>query len=327
MGSRQVLVGLALAITVLSGCQRADVAELDAHDRNNPIIRRAHDCEQIGDLDGAIRLYEQALLDYPKLASAHLNLALLLQDFRKDFMGAIYHYRQYEMLRPATEKKTLVQDRIRISQQLLVAQMLSSGDVAISREQQKLVAECERLNQRLSQAEGEKAALIDQKGKLEQQLADQKIEMDRLHRLVDRLQLPNTEDGNHSHSVLPRLEPSAAPAAQPPPPATMAPGTLLPLRVSEHGAAAATAASGHAAATPAIAARPAIAAPDAVAHAAPAAATGSMRTYVVQPGDSVFRIAERVYGDSTEWKKVRDANVERIGPDNRLRAGQVLLIP
>ena len=48
----------------------------------------------------------------------------LLQDYRKDYMGAIYHYRQYERLRPDSEKKALLRDRTRVCQQLLVAQLL-----------------------------------------------------------------------------------------------------------------------------------------------------------------------------------------------------------
>ena len=61
----------------------------------------------------------------------------------------------------------------------------------------------------------------------------------------------------------------------------------------------------------------------------PAAApiTAATRTYVVQPGDSVYRIAERVYGDPMQWKKIRDANKDRLGPDNQVRVGQVLVIP
>jgi nucleoid-associated protein YgaU len=51
------------------------------------------------------------------------------------------------------------------------------------------------------------------------------------------------------------------------------------------------------------------------------------RTYVVQPGDSLFRVAEKFYGDSTQWKKIRDANRTRIDPDGRIRAGQVLVVP
>ena len=55
--------------------------------------------------------------------------------------------------------------------------------------------------------------------------------------------------------------------------------------------------------------------------------TAATRTYVVQPGDSVYRIAERVYGDAEQWKKIRDANKDHLGPGNQVRAGQVLVIP
>ena len=49
--------------------------------------------------------------------------------------------------------------------------------------------------------------------------------------------------------------------------------------------------------------------------------------YVVQPGDTLFRVAEKFYGDSAQWKRIRDANRTRIDPDGRIRAGQRILIP
>ncbi len=55
--------------------------------------------------------------------------------------------------------------------------------------------------------------------------------------------------------------------------------------------------------------------------------TGEVRTYVVQPGDTLFRVAEKFYGDSTYWKKIRDANRTRIDPDGRIRAGQIIVVP
>jgi nucleoid-associated protein YgaU len=54
---------------------------------------------------------------------------------------------------------------------------------------------------------------------------------------------------------------------------------------------------------------------------------GEARTYVVQPGDSLFRVAEKFYGDSMHWKKIRDANPSRIDPDGRIRAGQIIVVP
>jgi len=51
------------------------------------------------------------------------------------------------------------------------------------------------------------------------------------------------------------------------------------------------------------------------------------RTYVVQPGDTLFRVAERFYGDATQWKRIREANRTRIDPDGRIRAGQIIVVP
>ena len=51
------------------------------------------------------------------------------------------------------------------------------------------------------------------------------------------------------------------------------------------------------------------------------------RTYTVLPGDSLFRISEKFYGDATHWKKIRDANRTNIDPDGRVRVGQVIAIP
>lgn len=58
-----------------------------------------------------------------------------------------------------------------------------------------------------------------------------------------------------------------------------------------------------------------------------ASKAGEQRTYVVQPGDTLFRVAEKFYGDSTSWKKIRDANRTRIDPDGRIRAGQIIVVP
>jgi nucleoid-associated protein YgaU len=52
-----------------------------------------------------------------------------------------------------------------------------------------------------------------------------------------------------------------------------------------------------------------------------------VRTYVVQPGDTLYRISEKCYNDPNQWKKIREANSTRIGVDDRVRAGQILIIP
>src|SRR5579859_2041362 len=50
--------------------------------------------------------------------------------------------------------------------------------------------------------------------------------------------------------------------------------------------------------------------------------------YTVQPGDSLFSIAQRAYGDGNLWQKIYDANKQVIGVDpNDIQPGEVLYIP
>ncbi len=50
-------------------------------------------------------------------------------------------------------------------------------------------------------------------------------------------------------------------------------------------------------------------------------------THKVQSGDSLYRIAEKYYGDPANWKKIYKANEEKIEDQGLLRKGQILVIP
>jgi len=73
-------------------------------------------------------------------------------------------------------------------------------------------------------------------------------------------------------------------------------------------------------------------APSVVAPTAVAAGQGQQATayteYVVQPGDTLRSIAEREYGDATQWPRIYEANQSVIGPDpDTLVAGTTLRLP
>ena len=51
------------------------------------------------------------------------------------------------------------------------------------------------------------------------------------------------------------------------------------------------------------------------------------RTYTVKAGDTLSAIAKHVYGDGKLWKKIADANKNKIRDKNRLTVGMVLSIP
>jgi nucleoid-associated protein YgaU len=59
---------------------------------------------------------------------------------------------------------------------------------------------------------------------------------------------------------------------------------------------------------------------------APSAA--AEETYTVKQGDSLSKIAKRVYGDAQQWRRIYEANREVVGgnPD-LIHPGQVLKLP
>ncbi|MEM6553497.1 MAG: LysM peptidoglycan-binding domain-containing protein [Planctomycetota bacterium] len=55
--------------------------------------------------------------------------------------------------------------------------------------------------------------------------------------------------------------------------------------------------------------------------------TASSRTYTVQPGDNLTRIAERTLGDGSKFRLIYQANRDRLADEDDLRVGQTLVIP
>lgn len=73
-------------------------------------------------------------------------------------------------------------------------------------------------------------------------------------------------------------------------------------------------------------------APRPVPAAAPAAAIPAeqpkaARTYQVRPGDTLSRIAGSVYGDTGKWRKIYDANRDKMKTETDIKVGQTLAIP
>ena len=56
----------------------------------------------------------------------------------------------------------------------------------------------------------------------------------------------------------------------------------------------------------------------------PAAA---VKTYTVAAGDSLSKIAKKLYGDANQWKKIFEANRDQIKNADLIHPGQVLKIP
>ncbi len=51
------------------------------------------------------------------------------------------------------------------------------------------------------------------------------------------------------------------------------------------------------------------------------------RTYTVQAGDTLSKIAKQFYGDAGVYMKVFEANKDQLSDPNKIKVGQVLRIP
>lgn len=51
------------------------------------------------------------------------------------------------------------------------------------------------------------------------------------------------------------------------------------------------------------------------------------RTYTVQPGDTLSKIAKDVYGNASQYMKIFNANKDQLSDPDKIRAGQTLHIP
>lgn len=55
--------------------------------------------------------------------------------------------------------------------------------------------------------------------------------------------------------------------------------------------------------------------------------TGGGSTYVVQPGDTLGTISRKVYGTSSRYMEIYNANRDQLSSPNRVTVGQTLIIP
>ena len=145
----RVLMGLVMVACALAGCERArTLSEIEAQERSTRLYTNAMDDYRAGRLEAAIKGFERVVLDEPKSYSAHFQLATLLHDVRKDYIGAIAHYRAYLALRPASDKANVAVDRVKLCETLLAAEIVKKAAVGpdtLKKENAKLVEERDAL--------------------------------------------------------------------------------------------------------------------------------------------------------------------------------------
>ncbi len=337
--SKYTLCALAVLLVGLVGCDRAHtLSEIEAQERSTRLYTNAMDDYRAGRLEAAIKGFERVVLDEPKSYSAHFQLATLLHDVRKDYIGAIAHYRAYLALRPASDKANVAIDRVKLCETLLAADVIKKAAVgpdALKRELQKLIRERDALG-----AKNQKLEL--QLAEAEKTIAGLKRDNASQHSIIARFaQEPEGAKSSGAKAALAelaameaeekrrRMRPTDAELLDEdtPPERTRGTDEIRKLRAeaereeradsANRFAHAVTATSGGSATIPGFGRK----------KPKKAAADTIPETYTVQEGDTLFAISTRFYGNATKWRTIRELNKATIPLNGRLRAGQTIRLP
>lgn len=315
-----------LAMSLLAACDSRSVGEFKA-ERANGLYQSAMDDYAAGRLDAAANGFEKTLRADPGNASARFQLACLQQDFRHDYLGAYCSYREYMLVAPDSDKAKLAKERLSICEKMLVDEMVKkageSGRAVATTEVERLNAEILRLkdegaktaaalkdsNEKLGRLAGENARLRKLMASVSGEDEEPTKQAD-ITSVKDLLDEDETDDGDSMAAALDDAKALNA-LAEAEDSAFGSESSLLPQQAAD--------------------------AKDkkkALADAEKKMKTARQMqkdaipdTYVVQDGDTLYKIAMRFYGRTSAWRQIREANKAAISTDGRLRAGMTIRLP
>ena len=313
-----------LALSCLAACDSRTASEFK-QERASRQYQAAMDDYTAGRLDAAVKGFEKVLRADPSNTSARFQLACLLQDSRHDNLGAFCNYREYLQQAPDSDKAKMAKERLAICERALAEELAKKmnliGDSAIAEEiehsRSELAAMKKKNDELLAKLKDSAGAVSELKG-----------ENERLRKLLASLAgesggTPEKADIVSSVKDLLDDEPAAPTVA-----ALDEAKSLNALAEADDGDVG-TASS--LLPTQAADAKEKKKASEDAAKKAKAEREAKKDaipdTYVVQEGDTLYKIALRFYGRTSAWKMIREANKESITTDGRVRTGQTLKMP
>ena len=313
-----------VALAALTACDRIERAD-QLRERADGVYQAAMDDYSAGRLDAAVKGFEKVLRADPANTSARFQLACLQQDSRHDNLGAFCNYHEYLQQAPDSDKAKMAKERLAICERALVEELAKKmnliGDSAIAEE-------IEHSRKELADMKKSCDGLVEKLKESVEEASKLKGENERLRKLLASLggepvgTPEKTDIVSSVKDLLDDEEPSAptvaaldeAKALNALAEADDDVGTSSSLLPTQAADAKEKKKASEDAAKKAKAEREAkkAAIPD---------------TYVVQEGDTLYKIALRFYGRTSAWKMIREANKESITTDGRVRTGQTLKLP
>jgi LysM repeat protein len=221
---------------------------------------------------------------------SHLEVGLLYSQHINDPLSSIYHFRKYLAQRPNSPQAPLVRQRIDAAIREF-ARTIPAQPIENQAQRVDLIATLDRLKQ-------ENEALKVQLAELRAARGNVPVQLDAPEAPTVVTTNPPRSGGGLNFSLEPEPTVRTRPApATPPRPAS---ATTIP---------------------------PPKTAVPATRQTAPAVAVAAGRTHVVQPGDTLSKLAQQYYSNRAKWRDIYAANRGVMKSEGDLRVGMQLKIP
>lgn len=304
-------VSFMIVAVMLAACGRIARQEL-REDRAGHLYQAAMADYTAGRIDAAIKGFEKVVRATPGNASARFQLATLLQDRRQDYLAALCQYKEYLMQSPASDKAELAKERADVCERQYAALLLEK----LKEGEGPVAAEISRLKSSLDKALADNAKLREDLADALRETAATKRESERVRRLVTSLgdeESVERPDLSSARELLDEEDDEALDRA-----ALADDVSKLVAEEKEERRE-----------TPfAVAAKKKKTSEDeAEKKAEEPPHEKRPAEYVVQEGDTLYKIAMRFYGRRSAWTKIRDANKTVISIDGRVNAGETIKLP
>ena len=317
-------------LLLTAGCgmlPNARIGETEKLERANALYREAMAEFEAGRTDAALERFGQLLRTDPGNFSAHFQMAVILQDAKKDYIGAMIHYREYRELRPDADKSAIAQEREAMCEALHIkalARKAAEEDTSVRERISKLESERDKVQAALTGTVEELSAAKKRIAALEQTNALQKRMIDAFaekgdadanpSRLKEALAQIEPEDESEKRGRL--INPSDADLLDDDSPAPHA-GSSDEAKRLKREMADEEKEPAHVAEKPKE--KPQVkSSPESIRRP---------EEYVVQEGDTLMSISLKFYQTRQDWRKIREANKAVIPPDGSVKAGQKIRLP
>lgn len=313
----------ALATWAIQSSLRAE----DPFADDKALLDRAMAKEKEDNIDAAELMYRDILKNNPRNTQALLRLAVLLHLERNDYQSAIHYYTSYLDIAPESDFAPTVKERLASATADLRAQWLKAD---IARTQANLLAELESLKEERSTLKETLRTQRDTLADKDKEIKDLLRRIENLNRMVEEMKgldvkspaLPQHDFEAIKNIDLVPSQAQAVPSQESLLDASDTDAEIAGIRdlanrmIQEED-------GGQAQINEAT--RLAVEGKSDTENIIATPTPG--KPYVVRPGETYYSIAKDAYGSSAYWAKIRDANRGATNPNDRLLAGETILIP